>query len=97
MTTETIATRTTFDGCTLFFHADGKVSTRSMVYFGRLPVAMIFTVADAVCTYTEAEIPTLIRDAAAGRFPQTMNRGTGRLDAGVLRRLAIKIIHRRAI
>lgn len=95
--TDIVATRTTFDGVTVYFHADGKVSTRSIVLYGRLPVAKIFTVADNICTHTWEEVPGLIKAARAGLFPPKANRGTGRLDPSIIARQRIAIEHDRRV
>lgn len=59
---EIVSTRTTFDGVTVYLHADGSVSDRrSFVCGGRLPVADMWRAWDSVSIYTHAEIPDFIR------------------------------------
>lgn len=67
--TEIVATRQTFDGATVYLHADGAISFRT--HFsrgGRLPIANMWRVWEDVCTYTADEIPALIRAARAGNW-----------------------------
>jgi hypothetical protein len=91
-----VATRTTFDGVTIFFHEDGEVSNRRHFYRGRLPKALIFTVADNLCTYMEIELPALLRDAKVGRYPRPVNRGTGRIDPLIWQGIVQEITYNRS-
>lgn len=65
-----VASRSTFDGVTVFLHEDGSLSTRSN-FIGRakLPVATMWRLFDDVCTYTIEELPNFIRGARAGQLP----------------------------
>lgn len=69
---EIIARRETFDGVTVFIHADGALSTR-MHFVGRakLPASDVWAVAAEVCTYTYAELPGLIRSVKSGAWQKT--------------------------
>jgi hypothetical protein len=75
---EVIATRKTFDGVTIFLHADGQVSNRLSFYRGRLPMVVAFRVMDDLCLYTAAEIPDLMRRAKSGRYPAKSARPVAR-------------------
>lgn len=60
---EIVSTRTTFDGVTVYLHADGSVSDRRCVQRGKLPVTTMWRAWGDVCTYTHAELPEMIRAA----------------------------------
>jgi hypothetical protein len=61
---EVVSTRTTFDGASVFLHADGMVSNRlHVVAGGKLPLASMWRVWGDVCVYTHAELPEMIRAA----------------------------------
>jgi len=65
---EIISTRATFDGVTVFLHADGSVSDRRSFFRGKLPVATMWRVWGDICTYTHAEIQEMIRSVKRGTF-----------------------------
>jgi hypothetical protein len=58
---EIIAERTTFDGVTVYIHADGKISTRNLdvVYGVKFSPENIFRAADEMCLYDFAELKSL--------------------------------------
>lgn len=62
-----ISTRKTFDGVTVFLHADGSVSDRR-AFVGRikLPRATMWRAWEDVCTYTHAELADFIRAVRDG-------------------------------
>src|SRR3954465_3186377 len=63
-----VSTRKTFDGVTVYLHADGPVSDRLSYFRGKLPVATMWRVWGDICTYTHAEIPGMIRSVKSGAF-----------------------------
>lgn len=63
-----IATRTTFDGVTVYLHSDGSVSDRLNFFRAKLPIASMWRAFDDVSIYTHAEIPSFIREAKGGKW-----------------------------
>jgi hypothetical protein len=83
-TAEVVARRTTFDGVTIFLHADGSVSDRLNFFRGKLPAASMWRAIDDASIYTHAEVPAMIRDAKAGKWSEAWLAGQvrrGRLAA----------------
>lgn len=64
---EIVAVRRTFDGAVVNFHANGEVSFRTSFLRGKLPLATMWKVAENVCLWTADELPSLLREARAGR------------------------------
>jgi hypothetical protein len=64
-----ISTRRTFDGVTVYLHADGAVSDR-MSYIGRvkLPVATMWRAWEDVCTYEHTELRAFIKAVRDGTW-----------------------------
>jgi len=54
---EIVSTRQSFDGVTVYLHADGSVSTRMWFFRGKFPVAKMWRAWGDICTYTVQEIP----------------------------------------
>lgn len=66
---DVVSTRTTFDGVTVFLHADGAVSDRrSFVGRIKLPLAGMWRAWEDVCTYTHAELADWIRAVRDGSW-----------------------------
>jgi hypothetical protein len=77
---EIAARRRTFDGVQIFVHADGSLSNRTN-FIGRskLPISMIWIVADEICTYTHDELAGLIRSVKSGAWEQAREKTRSRL------------------
>jgi hypothetical protein len=65
---EVVATRQTFDGVTVYLHADGALSTRmAFVGGGNLPLAAMWRFVGDICLMTFAELVGEVRAEKRGQ------------------------------
>jgi len=58
---EVISSKTTVDNVTVYLHTDGKVSSRRVIYYGKLDTKTMFKTWAEVCIMTEDELIKLLR------------------------------------
>lgn len=63
-----ISTRQTFDGVTVYLHADGSVSTRMWFFRGKFDASTMWRAWGDISMYKAEEIPDYMREVKRGNL-----------------------------